>query len=172
MKSTLLQEILIFRHLWTPVLNRQKRLFHITCLYYTSVNILTKRRLKAFKRHHFHLEGEKSELSLHIESLVGLSCFFFWQGLCHLLCPSGIINLAVIQCLALEGYGMSVSCHTCIHSHTESCILSPETEKFQCVQLLVVSSEISERGPPKSLEYENYTSLFFYFFFFFLQIQH
>lgn len=65
---------------------------------------------------------------------------------------------------------VTVSCHTCIHSHTESCILSPETEKFQCVQLLVVSSEISEWGPPKSLEYENYTSLFFHHFFFFCKL--
>lgn len=68
----------IFRRIWTQVLNKQKRVFHVTCLYYTSVNILTKRWLKAFKRHHFHLGWEKSELSLHVENLIGLSCFLFW----------------------------------------------------------------------------------------------
>lgn len=71
---------------------------------------------------------------------------------------------------------VTVSCHPCIHSHTESCILSPGTEKFQRVHLLVVSSDISEWGPPKILEYENYTSLFFYIYiyitFVFLQIEH
>lgn len=66
------------------------------------------------------------------------------------ICPLGNINLAVTQCLALEGYGMSQSLVTPAYIHTESCIPSSETEKFQRVHLLVVPSETSEWGPPKN----------------------
>lgn len=134
----------IFRHIWTQVLNRQKGVFHETCLYHTSVNILTKRRLKAFKRHHFRLEWEKSELSLHVENLIGLSCFLFCQAR-----ATRYLSLRQYQPCRYTMFGtrrvwhVTVSCHPCIHSHTESCILSPETEKLQCLHLLLVSSEMS-----------------------------
>jgi len=45
------------------------------------------------------------------------------------ICPSGNINLAVVQCLALEGYGMSQSLVTPAYIHTLNHAFSVLTQR-------------------------------------------
>lgn len=151
---------------WTQALARQKRVFHTACLGYISVKILTKRWLKAFESHCFHLRllgGGRGGITA-VSTRWGLAWSFLLLVLAGLMplvsCPSGNINLAVLQLFGTRRvWHGTVSRHPCIHSHTESRVLAPEREIFQCVQLLGVSSEISEWGRPRekkirSLEYE------------------